>query len=375
MRSKTLWLTDLGLTQVSSGELSPGLDPIELRFYPSYGLALDEWEFEIGVTSGKSPVKTLTKDAFNEEDSYFSLKLLFKETDDRSRIQIYATHTRTNFKKTIWEGEILPNKFYIENNSVGLSRNWDVFNSIKVKYPNVNLGHFKLPTITARIHGTAIIAASANSVMEHHEENAPIIVKGFHPHQDIDIFIDGHVFGYGGKGGDAGMSTVVDGEVDIIYPTDALDGGNPIFVEHPSQVVNIIVTKYGHYQPGHGGKGASSFMINDPSHRFNQLGNAGTGGYPNGLNGEHNEVHYRTKVVKGSKHASIEVFGVNNYKFVSPELNCQLLPFFPENKSIQRTKDGAYGNPKPKGVNRIFNESNVMPLSQLVYAYGTYVEM
>lgn len=375
MRSKTLWLTDLGLTQVGSGELSPGLDPIELRFYPSYGLALDEWDFEVGVTSGKNPLVSLTKDAFNEEDNYFSLKLLFKETDDKSRIQIYATHKRTDFRKIIWEGDILPNKFYITNSSVGLSLNWEVISGIKAKYPNANLGHFKLPMITARIHGTAIIVASANSVMEHHEENAPIIVKGFHPHQDFNIFIDGHVFGYGGKGGNAGMSTPMNGEVEIIYPTDGLDGGNPIFVEHASQVVNIIVTKYGHYQPGHGGRGASSFMINDPTRRFNQLGNAGVGGYPNGLNGEYTDTHYRTKAVKNSKHASIDVFGINNYKFVSPVIDCQLLPIFPENKSIQQTKDGVCGNPKPKGVNRIFIESNVMPLSQLVYAYGAYVEM
>ena len=75
MRSKTLWLTDLGLIKVGSGELSPGLDPIELRFNPTYGHHLDEWEFEVGTLKGKHSVKLLDKN-FNEEEKFFSFKTI-----------------------------------------------------------------------------------------------------------------------------------------------------------------------------------------------------------------------------------------------------------------------------------------------------------
>lgn len=374
MGSKILWMTDLGLTKISSGELSPGLDPTELRFRPSYGWGLDEWSFEVGIISGTNPVESFTKEDFIYEGNYFKLKMQFKEFTDPSCICILAIHTRTGFKQTIWDGIVVPNKFNIKQDVVGLTYNWSVIDGIKKMYPNVNLRHFKLPTINVSIPGTAILTAIARTVEEHQPENSPIIVKGFHPYQKIDFEIAGHVIGYGGMGGDAGMSTVTD-EVTIIYPTDGLDGGNPIFVEHETQDVNIHVTRHGHYQPGHGGKGASSFLINCPERRYNQLGNAGLGGYPTGRNGKYTDIHYKTKVVTDSKHADILPMPSNqcHYEFHEATITSQTLPYFLSNKCIKETKDGKCGLLKPAGVKTLKNEGEAFPITNLCYAYGIYV--
>lgn len=372
MRSELLWQTDLGLNKITSGELSPGVLPFELRFYPNYGFGLEEWFFEIGVTEGENPIKEFTKVHYDNDENFFIFYISFKELMDPSYINIIAKHVSTGKTSTIWEGEILPNKFSLNFDVVGLSSNWNVIDGIKKLYPNINTGHFAVPTINVKVGSDSIIVSKATSIEDHTLENAPLIFKGFHKNQTFDLLIDGHVIGYGGKGGDAGMSTVTD-KVDILYPTDGLNGGNPIFIEFPTQQVNVTVSRYGHYQVGKGGKGASSFMVNSLNRRYNQLGNAGLGGYPNGLNGNYTDVHYRTKMVTRSNHAEIILVAKKDYIFKRAEIDCQQLPNFPSKSSIAATKDGKDGVLMPKGVKSLKNEGGCMEIVHLTHTFGSYI--
>lgn len=378
MRSETLWLTDLGLTQIGSGEISPGLDPIELRFNPAYGHHLDEWEFEVGTLKGKHSVQLLDK-SFNEEEKFFSFKLQFTEMQSPTTLQVLARHVRTDLVKVLWEGDILPNTLHLTNKFVGLSdRNWSVIEEFKKVYHNADLRHFKIPRIEVLIPSDTIIAASAKSELEHTEENAPLVFKGFHPHQDFHVEVNGFVFGYGGKGGDAGYSTITERDVDVIYPTDGLDGGNTVYVEHPTQVVHVEVSRYGCFLPGMGGKGATGFSINSPSKRLNQVGHPGVGGYPNGLNGSLTPVHYKLDLVKTNNPPKINSFGNKylNYVFKEAEYVGHDLPVFVSNNScIKATENGKQGLVAPKGVVSLNNKRTKPFVHQLIHAYGAYIEV
>ena len=375
MRSKVLWNTDLGLTKVGSGELSPGLHPIELRFYPVYGHGLDEWSFEVGVLKGNGSVK-VTKESFSDEDKFFKLMLSFKESMEVLNIQIFATHERTNFTTVVWEGEILPNRLHVKSKVVGLStRNFDVLEELKKVYPNLDPRHFKLPTIDVLIPQNAIQVAVATSDFDHTDENAPIVFKGFHKDQTFQLEVNGFVIGYGGRGGNAGMSTVTD-EVDILYPTDALDGGNTVYVEHETQKVLVTVARHGCFVPGQGGKGASSFAVNCPEKRIRQIGHPGVGGYPNGLNGSVTDIHYKLNLVKESSPPKISTFGHGTLHYSFDEgvyVGHELLPT--NGSSIKATKDGKQGLAVPKGVKLLANNRTQPLVKQLVHAFGTYVEL
>lgn len=368
MGSKTLWLTDLGLVEIGSGELSPGLVPIEIRYYPQYGHGIDEWEFTVNVDM----VKSLEKVEFNDDERYFTLRCTFDEFVKGTYLTIHTTHVRTGLRKSIWDGLIIPNKLQIVNDNKGLSTNWDIISDLTEMYPNLNLCHYVLPTIDVVIKSNVIIASKALSVFEHVEDNAPIIIRGFHPDQVFNVLVEGHVFGYGGMGGCAGMSTVTN-EVDVLYPTDGLNGGNPIFVEHDTQQVSIVVSQYGHYHVGEGGKGASSFVINDSKRRINQLGVAGVGGYPTGRNGEHTDVHYRIKAVKSSVHADFAMFGHDHYGVQDAFIDTILVQEHPTNTSIKKTEDGMCGSYTPKGVVELKNHGRITKVTSLCYAYGSYV--
>lgn len=374
MRSNILWMTDLGLVKIDSGELSPGLDPIELRFYPKYGWGAHEWDFEIGAISGDYPVKYIGRKKFVADGNYFTFNLCFKELNYKSKICILATHVTTNFKQNIWEGEILPNNFTIESKIMGLTnQNWDIFETLKMEYPNLNPKHFAIPKINVIVNKHTIIASQANSVEEHSKTNVPVLFKNFHQKQEFKLEIFGHLYGYGGMGGNAGISTVTD-EVDIIYPTKALNGGNVVYVEHNTQSLKIYVHYGATYFPGIGGKGASSFLINCPEKRVNQIGQPGLGGYPNGLNGKFTDIHYKLKLIKENTRNSIEISGKNNYIFKPGKIIAHDLPsFIPANKSIASSEDGRNGILKPEGVTLLVNNGNSLKTNQLIYFCGGYM--
>ncbi len=377
MRSKTLWLTDLGLQKVDSGVIAPGLDPIELRFYPNYGLALEEWEFHIGVLKGNGKV-VINEVAFNEEDRFFKVMLQFGELEDLLNIRLFANHARTNFSATVWEGDVLPNIIYLTNRLQGYTGiNWDLITDYKKRYPSADLRHFKLPKISVIVPKNSILIASAKSELEHTPENAPIIFKGFHPFQEFHLEVNGFVIGYGGKGGDAGISTILEREVDIKYPTDGMDGGNTVYIEHKTQKVYVDVSRYGCFLAGQGGKGASSFLINSPEKRIHQIGHPGIGGYPNGLNGQLTDIHYKLGLVKENTSPNVSSFGIKHLSYgfnpgvyVGHDLPVTLN----KNSCIQPTKDGKSGHVTPKGVVHLNNQRSQKLVDLLISAYGAYVE-
>lgn len=377
MRSALLWETDLGLTTIGSGELSPGQSGYELRFKPPYGFGHDEWCFETGVLKGTNNVEMIRTLDFDKETKTFVLGIWFKESSEPTTIQIFARHYKTNVKYVIWEGEILPSVLTITNQSLGLTNNWNVLDTLKNKYPNINPVHSKVSCIEVKVEGTSVIVAKAGSIQEHIPENAPLILKGFHPEQEFKVLIEGYVIGYGGSGGDAGISTVTDDGVTISEPQDGLDGGNPIYVEYDTQMVTIDVARTGCFLAGAGGKGASPIVINDPDRRINQLGHPGVGGYPNGLTGSVSEIHYRLDLVKTNEHTRIVEFGKGgvNYAFEEAMYRGHDLPVFTSGKSTKPTKDGKSGNIKPKGVVKITDLRSQMHVRQLIYAFGRYVEM
>lgn len=374
MRSKILWMTDLGLVKISSGELSPGLDPIELRFYPRYGWGINEWDFEAGVLNGEYPLEYIIKEEFVNEGNFFRLKIKFKKLVDKSKICILANHVPTNFKQNIWEGDILPNHFDLKTKHLGLTnKNLNVSDLIKDIYPNINFLHFPIHEIKVVISNFTIIASEAKSVEEHNAENCPILFKGFHPKQVFSLDVYGHLFGYGGMGGDAGISTVTD-EVDIIYPTNAKNGGNVVFVEYKTQSLNIYVHHGATYLPGQGGKGASAFLINCPEKRINQIGQPGLGGYPNGLNGKFTDIHYKLKLIKENVKSDIMFLNKHDYCFISGKVVAHVLPLFMSaNVSVSKSKDGKNGIYTPKGVTKLVNNGNAFGPNQLVYIYGGYM--
>lgn len=296
----TVWKTDLGMCSIESGELSPGLNPIEICFYPAYGFGVDEWDFEVGVTKGINPIDSLEKIDFHYYGNYFQLQAIFKECISASTIRIYANHKSTSKKIIVWEGEILPNSFILVNHVTGLSKNWDVNECIKMKYPKANLKHFVLPTISLNIPNTSFIIATAGNEEEHVRSNTPLLLDNFHPNQQFHLTVLGYLIGYGGMGGNSGMSTVTD-RLDIIYPTNGLQGGMAL----PEANIEVLTLGHGFISNGEDGEDASGFAINDPSKRINQIGHPGRGGWPNGLNGKCTKVQHRIKLVKRNVSASV----------------------------------------------------------------------
>lgn len=374
MRSKVLWMTDLGLVNMGSGELSPGLDDIKLRFYPRFGFGVDEWNFEVGILEGLNPVFYLYKDSFSYEGNYFNLDIKFLELHQSSRICIYGTFKPTGQREIIWEGEILPNKFLIESKTIGLStQSWNIIDEIKNTYPNYNPKHCASPVIEIKVNSFSIIATHAGSIEEHNEKNTPLTFIGFHPEQEFDLKVYGHLLGYGGMGGDAGISTVTE-DIDIIYPTDALAGGNLVYVEFETQKLQVYVDHGASYIPGYGGKGATAFLINCPERRINQIGHPGVGGYPNGLNGKMTDIGYRLKLVKETLNPTIKVFDKCNYSFNPPKIvGHQLMQNMPSNTSIAGTGDGKRGELTPKGVTKLVNNGTSSEISNLIYVDDGYV--
>lgn len=374
MLNKTRWLTNLGSCEIMSGELSPDILPFELRFYPQYGFDIDEWDFEYGIIKGNNPLEYLTKEDFIHVDNYFKLKIKFNLSSDSSTIRLFATHKRTKQKVVFWDGVILPNLITIQSKVTGLQEgNWNVFNGIKQLYPNINLKHFCLPVITINVESNSILVAKAGNIEEHVETNAPIVLKEFHPYQNFNLIIDGFVFGYGGMGGDAGISTITD-EVDIIYPSDGLDGGNPIYVEYATQQVNVKIND-GCFLAGKGGKGGSAFLINNPLNRRHQIGHPGLGGYPNGLNGRCSDVQYRLKLVKENTRPHVEVVNSVHYKFRSGRFIGHYLPNdISLNSCIKQGKDGCQGTRYPQGVVSIKEVNETKDVRSIFLIDGKYIK-
>lgn len=374
MRSKVLWATDLGLVGIGSGELSPELDPINLRFYPSYGFGDNEWEFEVGVKLGENPIYSFSRKSFSYDGNYFNLLIQFKELFKTSNICIMATHYATGNKEVIWEGDILPNQFLIESKIVGLTlQAWDVCEGIKNIHPKINPKHFAIPTINVKVKNTSILVAHAGSLKEHDEKNVPITLLGFHPKQIFDLDVYGHVLGYGGCGGNAGISTVTN-EIDIIYPTDGLDGGNLVYVEYDTQQLNIHVHCQASFIPGYGGGGATAFFINCPERRINQIGHAGRGGYPNGLNGKITDVQYRLKLLSVNVNPNINIVGKCDYTFTPANIVGHSLPInIPLNVSVPSTKEGKRGLIASRGIIKLINEGNSSRISNLTYTCNGYI--
>lgn len=356
-RPFTVWKTDLGMRYIESGELSPGLNPIEICFYPAYGFGMDEWDFEVGVIKGNNPIESFEKIDFHYYGDYFQLQVVFKENQFVSTIRIYANHKLTNKKIIAWEGEILPNSLHLTNQAIGLSRNWDVFKCIKKLYPKANLKHFTLPTINLTIPNTSFIIAKAGNEEEHVKSNTPLLLNNFHPDQTFHLTVLGFLIGYGGMGGNSGMSTITD-QLDIIYPTNGLQGGLAL----PDVKIEVSTLDHGFISNGEAGEDASGFAINDPNKRINQIGHPGKGGWPNGLNGKCTKVQHRIKLVKKNVPATVVENKDLNIIFNPAEFKGHAL------SNVLKNTDSIHPPKKAFKPNE-----NVKKLKTIIYQDGSFI--
>lgn len=288
---KLLWNTALGLKELASGEFAPGVDPIKLKFYPFIGYSADDWEFFYGIYQGSGKVKNLVKGEFDFEDRSIGLTIEFGEIKSQFGLIINAKRLATNEIYPIWNGLIAPNTF--EEFEIKLADlfigNCSIADQLRNNL-NTDYRLFVLPKLNVVVPNKLIMLSRARSLEDHNLSNAPIVFKDMHENQSMDLLVKGCVIGYGGKGGDAGHSLGLS-NLNVTYPTNGLDGGNPIFVEHPlTQTVNVTVDKNtGMWEAGGGGGSASGFYI---EHRYTpyQYGRSGAGGLPTGLTGRDNSI-------------------------------------------------------------------------------------
>lgn len=302
---KLQWNTALGFKELSSGELAPGVDPIKLKFYPYIGYSVNDWEFFYGIYQGVGKVKKLTKDQFNFDDQSIELTIQFDNIKTEFGLTINAQRVSTKEIIPIWHGLITPN--YFDQFEIKLSDlfigNCSIADQLRNNL-NTDYRLFRLPKLDVIVPNKLIMLARASNDNDHVASNAPILFKDMHVDQCMDLLVKGCVIGYGGKGGDAGYSIGLN-QLSIVYPTNGLSGGNPIFVEHPlTQTVNVTVDKNtGMWEAGGGGGPASEFLI---EHRFvpYQYGRSGAGGLPTGLTGKDNSIFGEKGIKLNKEHAS-----------------------------------------------------------------------
>lgn len=296
-KSLTLWSTNRGVREIKSGEIAPSLNLIELRYYPKYGFGVNEWSFSTGVLLGENPIKFLDVNDFVYKGNYFILNLKFKRITKASTIRITATHRGTGKSDVVWEGEIIPNSLELTCNLTGLSNTWDVNKQLKDKYPDVDFEHFTVPSINLVVPNSSMLIANPPAGTE---VSTPILIEGFTKSQRFDVLVEGFVIGYGGNGGDAGMSTFTEDGLDVVYPTLPTHGGQICNRMHG---LKIELGEHGFISCGEHGKSATHFQVNAPKQRTKQLGLPGTGGWPTGLNGKQNDVQLRFNHAREYSHA------------------------------------------------------------------------
>lgn len=285
-------------------QFSPPHDQIvKARCYVTEDFNINNYDFwydQPGVANG---LDSMTFTRYDTRAFFFDLKFS-PNARNPFRVNFYARYKPSGVVTQIYTLLFLPTiiEFPIALTGVFQGRH-DVMTSLKTKYPSIYPNWYRLSPVTVTVPRQLVMLGRAFGDGDHWLDNCPLIfTSAWDPEQIWNLNVAGCVIGYGGKGGNAGYS-YVDGYVKYVFSLPGYNGGNPVFVDDSNNIgrkCRIFVLPGGMWEAGGGGGGAG--VHTDPGRLkpWSNYGMPGSGGMPNGQNGQKSPYQRRTTLGPGN---------------------------------------------------------------------------